>query len=151
MISFINKHTLLLPFQYDFRIYKNSTDTVADLVNFFTSKLNMLTDVGALFIDVAKAFDSIDHIIILEKLDYYGFCKITNLCFKSCFPKHMQCVESNGLKSCLHLPRTGIPLRSILSSLVFILYINDLPLSCPDVHFVLFADDTIYLAHPSKL
>ena len=76
MFSLVNKHTLLS--QYCFRQYKNTTDAVADLVNFVTGKLDVHTDVGALFIEVAKVFDSIDHIITLKKLVYYGFHGITN-------------------------------------------------------------------------
>ena len=55
MVSFINKHTLLPSSQCGFRLYKNTTDTVADLVNFVTGKLDVhiLHDVGALFLDVA--------------------------------------------------------------------------------------------------
>ena len=63
----------------------------------------------------------------------------------------MQCVKPNGLKSSLRLLQTGILQESILGPLVFILYINNLLLSCPDAHFVLFTADTICLAYPSKL
>ena len=69
IFSFINKHTLLPPSQHDFRQYKSTTDAVADLVNFITGKLDVHTDVGVLFIDVAKAFGSIDHIITFKKLE----------------------------------------------------------------------------------
>ena len=56
MCSFINKHTLLLPSQYGFRQHKNTTDAVAELLHFVTGKLDVHTDVGILFIVVAKAF-----------------------------------------------------------------------------------------------
>ena len=151
IVSFINKHTLLSLSQYGCWQYKNTTDDVTDLLNFVTGKLNVHTDVGALFIDVAKAFDLIDHIITLKKLEYCGFRRITNLWFKSYFSKRMQYVASNELKSSLRLLHIATPQGSILGTLVFILYINDSPLSCPDAHFVLFADDTICLAHLSEL
>ena len=63
MFSFINKHTLLSPSQYNFRLYKNTTDAVVALVNFVTGKLEIHSYVGALFMDEAKTFNSIDHSI----------------------------------------------------------------------------------------
>ena len=72
MFSFINKHTLLSSSQYGFRQYKNTTNAVANPVNSVTGKLDVHTEFGALFIDVAKAFDSIDHIIILKQLENYA-------------------------------------------------------------------------------
>ena len=78
------------PSQYGFRRqYKNTTDAVADLVNFVIGKLDVHTDVDALFIDVAKAVDLIGHSITSQKLEYYGFQGIANLWFKSYFFKRM--------------------------------------------------------------
>ena len=64
---------------------RNTTDAVADLVNFVYGSLDAHTDVGALFIDVAKAFDSIDRTITLQKSEYYGFAGLLIFSLKVIF------------------------------------------------------------------
>jgi hypothetical protein len=151
MFSFINKFSLLSACQYGFRQHRSTTDAVADLINYVTCSIDNQCEVGALYVDVAKAFDSIDHAIVLQKLHSYGFRGMANVWLRSYFANRMQYVELNGVKSNLRKLRTGIPEGSILGPLIFLLYINDLPLVCPDAHFVLYADDTTCLTHPSKL
>jgi hypothetical protein len=151
MVAFLTEHSLISKRQFGFQSGKNTSDAVADVVNFVTNRLNERDDIGALFIDVAKAFDSISHSITLHKLSHYGFRGATYSWFKSYLSGRLQYVECNGTKSSFHILRAGVPQGSILGPLIFLLYINDLPLSCPDAHFVLFADDTTVLTLANNL
>ena len=126
-------------------------DAIATFVNFVANKLDKHKDVSALFLDVAKAFDSINHDILLYKLYCYGFRGVAHQWFASYINNRMQYVNADGVKFRLRLLRTGIAQGSILAPLMFLLYINDLPNVSPDDLFILFADDTACLTAPARL
>jgi hypothetical protein len=145
MISFTNKYALLSSAQYGFRAGRSTQDAIADLVEHVTMNLDEHADVSALFVDVAKAFDSVNHTILLHKLYKYGFRGVVANWLFSYLNGRMQYVEVDGCKSLLRMLRTGVPQGSILGPLFFLFYVNDLPNSCPNAHFILFADDTTVL------
>jgi hypothetical protein len=151
--AFCNKFNLLSMSQYGFRACRGTQDAVADLVEHVTKSLDEHKDVSALYVDIAKAFDSINHGILLHKMYKYGFRGNTHMWFTSYLQQRLQYVEVDGCKSLLRILRTGVPQGSVLGTLLFLLYINDLPacVSLPDVHFILFADDTTCLAPPNRL
>jgi retron-type reverse transcriptase len=94
------------------------------------------------FIDLSKAFDTLNHDILLNKLEFYGVRGITLELFKSYLNNRRQFVFYNGASSCLKQIVCGVPQGSILGPLLFILYINDI-VNCSNIlAFILFADDT---------
>ena len=95
----------------------------------------------ALYLDLTKAFDTVDHGILLSKLERYGVRGIALDLLKSYLSNRYQFTYINGIQSSLQLIKCGVPQGSILGPLLFLLYINDLPMAS-DLGITLFADDT---------
>ena len=102
-----------------------------------------------IFLDLSKAFDTIDHNILLYKMDNYGFGGIVYEWFKSYLSNRKQYVSVDSNRSDLQHIICGVPQGSTLGPLLFILYINDITNYTSDIlDFVLFADDsTILYSH----
>ena len=103
------------------------------------------------FIDLQKAFDTVDHDILFRKLELYGIRGICNQWFRSYLKGRKQYVSLNGKKSDYKQVLHGVPQGSVLGPLLFIIYINDLPNSLIFSDPTLFADDTCLLYSNSSL
>ena len=102
------------------------------------------------FFDLAKAFDTVDHSILLKKLEYYGIRGTQLNWFASYLDNRSQRVLCNGEWSELNWIKYGVPQGSNLGPLLFLLYINDLANTSPTLYFILFADDTnVFYSHGS--
>ena len=97
---------------------------------------------GLVLIDYCKAFDMIDHAILLDKLNAYGVTGLSLEWFKSYLSERRQLVTLAGTKSDIATVRHGVPQGSILGPLLFIVFINDLPLHVSSCKIDLYADDT---------
>ena len=106
------------------------------------------TTVG-IFLDLSKAFDTINHNILLYRLEYYGFRGVTLDWFKSYLSNQKQFVRYQMHDSNHKIINCGVPQGSILGPLLFILYINDNVSTTSLLELILFADDTTLLfSHP---
>ena len=79
---------------------------------------------AGVFIDLKKAFDTVEYNILLEKLDYYGIKGVAKNWFCSYLNNRMQCVMLNGSTSSIKPVSTGVPEGSALGSFLFLIYIN---------------------------
>ena len=140
--AFFQTNKLFYYSQYGFR-EKHSTDLAAlEMVD----RLAMEIDKGEtplnIYLDLSKAFDTLDHDILIYKLSYYGIKGTAlNLC-KSYLTDRKQLVELDNSKSDLKNITTGVPQGSILGPLLFIIYVNDIQKASKIFKAIMYADDT---------
>ena len=142
LYDFLQKHNILYHNQFGFR--KNNSTTLALLQ--ITEKIRESIDNKkygcGVFIDLRKAFDTVNHEILLRKLEHYGIRGSALNWFKSYLENRKQYVLLNGESSHLENITCGVPQGSVLGPLLFLIYINDLPNISEVLQFYLFADDT---------
>ena len=142
LYNFLQEHNILFENQFGFR--KNNSTTYALLE--ITEKIKETIDNKkfgcGIFIDLRKAFDTVNHDILLTKLEHYGIRDMALEWFKSYLSNRKQYVSINGESSELMDISCGVPQGSVLGPLLFLIYINDLPNISEVLKFYLFADDT---------
>ena len=97
---------------------------------------------AVIFIDVKKAFDTVDHDILLAKMHHYGINGIEHNWFCSYSNNRKQFCYVNGVSSEIQAIDIGVPQGSCLGPLLFLVYVNDLPFALKKVHATMYADDT---------
>ena len=95
-----------------------------------------------IYIDLSKAFDTLDHTILLEKLQHYGIRDTEPQLIKNYLSNRYQLTEANGYKSKSLKIKTGVTQVSVLGALLFLLYINDFPTCSNFIEMGWYADDT---------
>ena len=122
-----------------------------NIIDQITQQLDSKALSLGIFIDLSKAFDTIDHNILINKLEIYGIRGIALNWFKSYLSNRMQSVEVNCNMSSLRAITCGIPQGSILGPLLFVIYMNDIVHVSSVMKIILFADDTNLLLNSTNL
>ena len=99
----------------------------------------------------AKKFDTVDHQILLPKLNHYGIRGVSNDWFKSCLSNRNQYVSINGFDSGLATVNCGVPQESVIGPLLFLLYINGVNQAIKFCKIHHFADDTNLLCMSNSI
>ena len=142
LTDFINKYKILYKKQYGFQRGKATEHAVMDIEHDILKSMENKEHPCCVFLDFAKAFDTVDHQILLQKLYHYGIRGKTHQLIESYLTDREQCVQVNNSTSDLQKITHGVPQGSILGPLLFLLYINDIANSSALLSFYLFADDT---------
>ena len=136
------QHNLLYQKQFGFQGGHSTEHAVVNLVDEILKGFDQNKFTLGVFIDLSKAFDTVDHKILIRKLELYGIRNNNLKWFKNYLTGRKQGVSfSSGLSQLKNIV-CGVPQGSILGPLLFLIYVNDLYLSSNILNFILFADDT---------
>ena len=133
------ENNILYDKQFGFRKGHSTSHAIITLVNKVSKSLDEGKIVGGVYLDIRKAFDSISHQILLDKLHKIGIRGNINCLLKRYLMSRSQYVICNGAKSDV---KFGVPQGSILGPLLFILFMNDFSRSSTLLFSILFAGDT---------
>ena len=139
LYRYLNENDILYKYQSGFREGFSTETCIIHLTDYIKEQNARGNYTGVVFLDIQKAFDSVNHNILCDKLKAMGVCNIE--WFMSYLCDHKQIVSINGCKSEECYIPAGVPQRSILGTLLYLCYINDVHKSV-DCKILLYADDT---------
>ena len=142
LYKFLEVCEVLFSMQFGFCTGHSTDHGLISLTETIKSSLDKGRVGCGLFIDLHKAFNTVNHHIRLKKMEHYGIRETGLNWFTSYLSNRKQFVSVNGHSSSLCEVSCGVPQGSVLGPLLFLIYINDLPNSSKFFSFFLFADDT---------
>ena len=142
LYNFLIKEAVIYESQFGFQKGRSTLHSLIEIVEKIRECMESKNYGCGIFIDLKKAFDTVNHEILVQKLEHYGIRGKALEWFNSYLTGRTQFTFCNGKKSELRTITCGVPQGSVLGPLLFLLYINDLPNISSKLKFYLFADDT---------
>ena len=143
LYSYLVNEKILYSKQFGFQKGHSTEHAIAQLADQIHESFENDSYTLGVFIDLCKTFDTIDHAILLKKLENYRIRDTNLACFRSCLTNRKQYIQiTNDSKSDLRNTACGVPQGTILGPLLFLVYVNDLPSSSKILNPIMFADDT---------
>jgi len=142
LFEYLNNNKLISCEQFGFRPGYSTELASLRLIDHITKQMDQMELPLNIYIDLSKAFDTLDHTILLSKMNFYGISGRELNLFRNYIINRHQFVEFNGCKSIVRTISTGVPQGSILGPLLFLIYINDLPHVSNLFEMLMYADDT---------
>ena len=142
LYGYLNENGLICENQSGFRSSHSTKTSLLNVVDYIFSNMDSGKLTGAIYIDLSKAFDTVDHVLLLEKLSKFGVNGLELDWMKNYLADRMQRTNINGHLSEASPVQIGVPQGSILGPLFFLMYVNDLPSVTKLCKVVLYADDT---------
>ena len=151
IMDHLDSHELINDSQYGFRKKRSTLHALINATENIYHALDLKLHTLGIFIDFSRAFDTIDHSILLKKLNHYGIKGDMLKLLNSYLSNRKQFVSYGGNESTLLNVSTGVPQGSVLGPLLFIIFINDITNISNIASFVLFADDlNLFVSHTNR-
>ena len=126
LFQYLNKFNMLYKHQFGFQKGKTAEHVILDLHTKIIKSIEKHEKACSIFLDFAEAFDTVNHDVLLTKLEYYGVRDMPLKLFKSCLQNRQQCIKINSNISDFQTILCGVSQGSVLGPLLFLIYIMEL-------------------------